>query len=336
VKIVVDLVAHGPALTALQKRSDVQIEWIARPEERARELDPEVIRGADALFCMFPPTNHQVMRNLKWIQIASTGYTQLFGLDLPDRGVKATNARGCFDVPIAEWNIAMMVNLARNCPQMHRNQQSHTWDRSAIFQNEIRGRTVGFWGYGGLARETARLAKHLGMTVHVLTRQGVKPRKDTYTVAGTGDPDGILPDRQFIAGEEQAFLQTLDFLIVALPLTKSTEGLIGLRELQALRPSAFVLNPARGPIIQEPALLQVLRENTIAGAAIDTHYRYPMPAEHPLWDFPNVIFTPHIAGSSLSPRFKERVWDIFATNVDRFLCGESLLNELTREQLAGE
>jgi phosphoglycerate dehydrogenase-like enzyme len=131
------------------------------------------------------------------------------------------------------------------------------------------------------------------------------------------------------------FLSALDFLVVALPLTKTTDGLIGERELRSLPRNAFVLNPARGPIIRQDALLSALREGWIAGAALDTHYQYPLPPEHPLWRFPNVILTPHISGSSLSPRFKERIWDIFAQNLARFGRGEPLLNELTPEQLAG-
>jgi phosphoglycerate dehydrogenase-like enzyme len=334
-KIVIDVAPHKPALAALQQRTDCQIECIAPPEERARELDLAKIADADALFCTFPPTNHAAMRQLQWIQIASTGYTQLYGLDLPARGVRATNARGCFDVPIGEWNIAMMVNLARDVRQMIRNQDTGTWDRSAIFQNEIRGQTVGLWGYGGIGRETARVARHLGMRVHVMTRNGVGPRRDVYTVPGTGDPDGTQPHRVFRAGEEREFLADLNFLIVALPLSKSTEGLIGERELQALPRHAYVLNPARGPIIQQDALLRALREKWIAGAALDTHYHYPTPPDHPLWRFPNVIFTPHISGSSLSPRFKERLWDIFSLNVERMMNGEPLLNELTATQLSG-
>jgi len=334
-KIVIDVAAHEPALAALKRRTDCHIECIAPPEEKARELDAAIIRDADALFCTFPPTNHAAMRNLKWIQIASTGYTQLHGLDLPARGVRATNARGCFDVPIGEWNIAMMVNLARDCRQMIRNQDAAVWDRSAIFQNEIRGLTVGLWGYGGIGRETARLAHHLGMRVHVMTRAGAGPRGAVFAEPGTGDPEGVLPSRVFRAGEEIEFLRELDFLVVALPLSKSTEGLIGERELQALPRRAFVLNPARGPIIQQEALLRALREKWIAGAALDTHYHYPMPPDHPLWRFPNVIFTPHISGSSLSPKFKERLWTIFSLNVERFARGEPLLNELTPAQLAG-
>src|SRR5206468_9551152 len=104
-------------------------------------------------------------------------------------------------------------------------------------------------GYGGIGRETARLARQFGMRVHVMTRSGVGPRRDVFTEPGTGDPDGVLPNRVFLAGEESDFLRDLDFLIVALPLTKTTEGLIGDRELQALPRRAFVLNPASGPII---------------------------------------------------------------------------------------
>lgn len=334
-KILVDVPVDPPALAALQQAGRHVFDCITPPVEAARPLEPERLRDADILFCSLPPTNFADLHGLKWIQLASTGYTQLFGLDLPSRGIRATNCRGCFDVPIAEWNLAMMVNLARDLRQMIRNQDAAVWDRSAVFQREIRGLTVGLWGYGGIGRETARLARQFGLRVHVLTRQGAGPRRNTYGVPGTGDPEGVLPDRVFRAGEELEFLGGLDFLVVALPLTKATEGLIGERELQALPRRAFVLNPARGPIIREEALLRALREKWIAGAALDTHYQYPMPPEHPLWLLPNVIFTPHISGSLLSPKFKPRLWEIFALNLARFERGEPLLNELTPGQLAG-
>ncbi|HRE08100.1 MAG TPA: D-2-hydroxyacid dehydrogenase [Opitutaceae bacterium] len=334
-KFLIDVPIEPSALAALQATGRHTFTVIDPPGEAVRPLDPALIRDADGLFCSLPPKNFAEMTAVRWVQLASTGYSQLFGLDLPARGIRATNCRGCFDVPIAEWCVAMMVNLARDARQMIRNQEAAIWDRSAQFQREIRGLTVGLWGYGGIGRETARLARQLGLKVHVLARSGVGPRGDVYTVPGTGDPDGTLPDRVFRAGEELAFLGSLDFLIVGLPLTKATDGLIGERELRALRPTAYVLNPARGPIIRQEALLQALREKWIAGAALDTHYHYPMPPDHPLWKFPNVIFTPHISGSSLSPRFKERLWDIFSINVGRIERGEPLLNELTPAQLAG-
>jgi phosphoglycerate dehydrogenase-like enzyme len=240
-----------------------------------------------------------------------------------------------FDVPVAEWNIAMIINLLRDLRGMIRNQDQGVWDRDNRFQRELRGLNVGCWGYGGIGRETARLAKALGMRVHVLTRNGVKPRIDAYRVPGTGDPEGTLPDRVFCMEQQEEFLHGLDFLILAMPLTKATEGLVRERELRALRPTAFVLNPARGPLINEPALIRALREGWIAGAALDTHFQYPMPPEHPLWRMPNVIMTPHISGSSGSPFYLQRIWDIFVQNIERLQRQEPLLNELTPEQLAG-
>ena len=334
-KLLIDVPVEPAALAALQASGRFEIDCVTPPAEVGRPLEAERLRGAEVLFCTFPPTNHPELSALKWIQLASTGYSQLYGLDLTARGIRATNCRGCFDVPIAEWNIAMMVNLARDCRQLIRNQEAAVWDRSATFQREIRGLTVGLWGYGGIGRETARLARQLGLRVHVLVRREAGPRGEVYAVPGTGDPEGVLPDRVFRAGEELEFLGGLDFLIVALPLTKVTEGLIGERELQALPRRAFVLNPARGPIIKEAALLRALREHWIAGAALDTHYHYPMPPDHPLWKMPNVIFTPHISGSSLSPNFKRRLWEIFTLNLERYTQGRPLLNELTPAQLAG-
>ena len=287
-----------------------------------------MIKDCNILFCTFPPENHKEMKHLKLIQIASAGYNQLIGLGLQQRGVKACNALGVFDVPIAEWNIAMMINLRRDLRAMIRNQESKHWDRSAWFQKEIRGCTVGIWGYGGIGRETARLAKLLGMKVHVMTRNGVNVRKDIYCIPGTGDIDGKLPDRIFTETEKEDFLKGLDFLIMAVPQTKTTTGVIGEAELKMLQPHAFILNPARGPLIQEQPFLQSLINGNIAGAAVDTHYYYPMPEDHPLWSLPNVIMTPHISGSSASNRFLERVWEIFIQNIERFSKGITLLNEI--------
>ncbi len=332
-KIVVDAVIHEPTLAALRQRGGSEFAIVDPPENHARELDPTMIRDATVLFCTMLPTNHALMQQLKWVHITSVGFTQLNGFNLPARGIRATNARGCFDVPIAEWNIGMMINLTRNLRTMIRNQEAAVWDRSGPFQKELRGATVGVWGYGGIGRETARLARQMGLRVHAFARNGAEANRNVYCVPGTGDPEGVLPHRVFKTGEELEFLRELDFLVLALPLSKSTEGMIGERELQALPRTAYVLNPARGPIIQEQALLRALREKWIAGAALDTHYYYPMPAEHPLWKFENVIMTPHISGSSLSQHFKPRIWEILALNLDRFARGEPLLNEIAGKEL---
>src|SRR6476646_1982592 len=338
-RILIDMPVHEERLRELQSMQGVVIDLLppqeVSPQARPAEVPPDVLSDVSLLFCTVPPSNFAAMGKVRWIQVSSAGYSQLFGLNLVERGIRASNARGCFDVPIAEWNVAMMVNVARDLRQMIRNQDAQVWDRGARFQSEIRGLTVGIWGYGGIGRETARLLRAMGMRVHVLSRNGVGKAENVYCLPGTGDPGGVFPDRVFLKGQQLEFLSGLDFLILAMPLTTSTEGIIGARELRALPSSAFVLNPSRGPLIQEAALLQALTEGWIAGAAIDTHYKYPLPPEHPLWRFPNVILTPHISGSGLSPHFLDRCWDIFTQNVRRVLAGQPLLNELTAAQLSG-
>ena len=228
------------------------------PAPSSRELPAELLRQQHILLCKVPPKNFDDLTSLELLQIATAGYDHLHHLKLGERPVRVCNARGIFDMAIAEWCLAMMVNLTRDLRGMIRNQEHGVWDRSDRFQYEVRGRTVGFWGYGGIGRETARLAKAFGLRVHAFARSGVKPRHDAYTPAGSGDPDGVLPDRVFTAGQELEFLATLDYLVLALPLTSHSRGMIGERELKALPKSAFVLNPARGPIIQEEALLAAL------------------------------------------------------------------------------
>lgn len=330
--ILIDMPVYQPMLQKLKALPGVNVRLVD-PQEKVRPLPAETIKDCDALFCTFPPENHGEMERLKFIQISSAGFKQLIGQGFPERNVKCSNALGVFDVPIAEWNVAMMVNLARDMRSLMHNQDNEVWDRSARFQREIRGSVVGIWGYGGIGRETARLVKNMGMRVHVLSRSGVKPRKDVYSVTGTGDAEGTLPDQVFLTHEKEAFLKGLDFLIIAMPQTNDNEGIIGEAELKLLKPSAYILNPARGPLINEQALIYALQNNTIAGAALDTHYYYPMPEGHPLWQLPNVIMTPHISGSSLSPGFLERAWDIFVQNIARIINHQPTLNALAPAEL---
>ena len=211
-KVLVDMRVDEEGLRKLRAKPGLRVEVIDSPvEDASRPLPAALLADAQVLFCTFPPSNLADLRALRLVQIASVGYTQLVGLGLPERGVRACNALGVFDVPIAEWNLAMMINLRRDLRGMIRNQEHGAWDRDIRFQREIRGLTVGFWGYGGIARETARLAKSLGMVVHVLVRAGLKSRADIYGVPLTGDPDGTLPDRVFTMEQKAEFLGGLYF-----------------------------------------------------------------------------------------------------------------------------
>jgi phosphoglycerate dehydrogenase-like enzyme len=326
--VLIDAVLPSECLDRLRALPQVSVRTLT-PELKARPLPAEMLRDTHILLCKLPPENFDDLRQLKLMQLSTVGYEHLRHLGLGERPICVCNARGVFDTAIAEWNLAMMINLTRNLQQMIRNQERSHWEKTPVFQQEIRGKTLGLWGYGGIGRDTARLAKAFGLTVHVMTRSGIKKRENTYVQPGSGDPEGVFPDRVFTLGQHEAFLRDLDFLILALPHTQQSTGLIGERELRLLPSRAFILNPARGPIVQEPALLQALREGWIAGGAFDTHFVYPLPPEHPLWQFPNVILTPHVSGADHSALFPSRIGELFCANVERFLAGETLLNELT-------
>jgi phosphoglycerate dehydrogenase-like enzyme len=302
------------------------------PQHRNWDLPRELLPGPEVLLCRLPPGNLDALGDLKLMQISTVGYEHLLHLHLADRPLRVCNARGIFDTAIAEWSLAMMISLTRDLRGQIRNQEQGRWERADRFQQEVRDRVLGLWGYGGIGRETARLAKAVGLTVHVMTRSGVRPRLNTYTLPGTSDSEGVLPDRVFVAGQEREFLSGLDFLVLALPHTRQSDGMVGEAQLRALPRTAFVLNPARGPIIQEQALLRALGESWIAGAALDTHFAYPLPPEHPLWRFPNVILTPHVSGADKSSAFPARIGDLFVQNVSRYLEGLPLLNELTVQE----
>lgn len=330
--ILVDIAVHQESLERLQALPGVKSVRVLQPHSKPRTVAPDLLREQHILLCKVPPLNFTDLADLELIQLTSVGYEHLRHLNLGESGIRVCNARGIFETAIAEWNLSMMINLARDLRGMIRNQDHGVWMRSSRFQQEVRGKVVGLWGYGGIGRDTARLAKAFGMTVHVMSRSPIGPRKNAYALPGTGDPDGKLPDRVFHHGLEEEFLEGLDFLILALPHAKNTTGLIGEKELRALPSHAFVLNPARGPIIDEQALLRALRESWIAGAALDTHYAYPLPADHPFWRFPNVILSPHVSGADQSDHFLGRMWDLFLQNAGRYLGGQPLLNELTREE----
>ena len=323
----------------LQKLRDIEgLEVLSSGQECPGDYEvPQEIAGEiDMLFCELLPRNFEQMKNVKLVQISSTGYSQLFDRGLVERGIHACNWRGEFDIPIEEWAIAMMINLNRDLKAMLRNQEYGIWDRAERFQTELRGKTLGLFGYGSLARELARLAKTMGMRICAYDRERADfTQRNYYGVEGTGDPQCLLPDAFYTPGQEREFFSGLDFVAVAMPLTKKTEGIVTEEYLRMLPEGAFLLNFARGPLVEENGLLNVLRDGHLGGAALDAHYQYPMPADHPLWRMPNVIMTPHISGSTKSTNFLPRIYDICAQNAVRFLNGEPLLNELTAFQLSG-
>lgn len=195
----------------------------------------------------------------------------------------------------------------------------------------------GILGYGAIGRQVARVCKALGMEVVAFTstpRDTPESRRDrAFNLPGTGDPEGQLPDR-WLHGKTRAdvdgFLaQDLDMLVVSLPLTRATEGLIGRAQLEILSAKkTFVVNIARGPIVDSGALVEALEAGKIRGAALDVTDPEPLPKDHPLWRAKNCFVTPHVSWQSKSQQ--DRCLGILAANVERLLKGEVLVNELKR------
>lgn len=306
-------------------------------EDEEQTMDPALMRGVDVYLCEYPAGNFDDFDSLKFMQISSAGYSQILGLPLVERGIRVANGLGNFDVPIAEWNIMMILMWHRHMLEMLQNQEDKSWDRDTRFQAELRGSRIGFYGYGGIARETTRLAKAMGLEVWVMTRDGsVRGRDNIYRVEETGDSEGQLCDRVFAASQKEEFLSQLDYFILSLPLVPATEGIIGQAELKMMKASSVLINPARAQLVPCDVLLHALQEGWIRGASFDVHYAYPLPADHPLWTQPNIILTPHISGSNASPYTCERLYEIFTNNLERLITGKPLLNELSKAQLNGQ
>jgi len=306
-----------------------RIDWL--PPDT--ELPAELIRERTVLLADFAPRNLSAMARLRWLQLGSAGYEQLTGLPLRRMGIRITNASGVNDVAIAEWCVAMLLAFERDVPEMLRLQAGRAWERREKFQSELRGRRVGIVGYGNIGRETARLCRALGMEVWAMSRGPIGPRPLRYALPGTGDAEGAIPSRRFGPDETAEFLPHLDYLILTAALNPGSHDLLGARELRLLPPRAVLLNPARAHLVDETALLRALRAGWIAGAALDSHYREPLSTDDPFWELRNVVITPHISGSGGSPHYQSRLWELFALDLERYLAGQPLLNEVSWSDL---
>jgi len=285
----------------------------------------EDVPDCRVLFTDGPPANVADLPSLEWIQLGSAGFRQLAGLGLPTR-VRVTNASGVNDIPIAEWCVLMMLSLTRDLPAQLADRAARRYERPPVYQAELRGRRVGIFGFGSIGREVARVCGALGLEVWALSRGG--PARPRFTAVD------VAPDRLFGPGDLREFLAGLDFLVLTAPLTDETQGRFGATELGWLPRHAMLLNPARAHLVDEAALLSALRAGTIAGAALDVHYREPLPPDDPFWTAPRTILTPHVSGSTGSTHFVSRLWALFAENVRRFTAGEPLLNEIARHEIA--
>jgi len=194
---------------------------------------------------------------------------------------------------------------------------------------EVRGATLGIIGYGSIGRELARIAKTaLGMTVLACKRDPARRTDDGYCLPGTGDPDGRMPDEWLAPSGLAALLERSDAVVMCAPLTRETRGMIGARELAAMKRDAYFINVGRGETVDEAALAAALAAGRLAGAAVDVFAQEPPAAGHPLYALNNVILSPHVSG--FLPSYDDKCVELFAENLRRYLAGDTLLNLVDR------
>lgn len=254
------------------------------------------------------------MPRLRWVHTFSIGVDHPGYRVIVDRGITFTNGAGTQAIPIAQYVLLMMLHHIKGMPAWERHQAARAWTRSP--SDELTGKTVGLLGVGGIGAEVARLAKMLRMEVI-----GLRRRPDPVEHV-----DQLLPPEE--AGELCA---RSDFLVICAPLTRATRGMIGAAELARMKPTAYLINVARGPLVQQRALIEALRAGRIAGAALDVTDVEPLPPDHELWSAPNVIITPHTSPSS--PLHIVRGTELFLDNLRRFANGEPLINVVDRDEV---
>jgi phosphoglycerate dehydrogenase-like enzyme len=269
---------------------------------------------------------------LRWVQLLSAGADHAVGHPGLDEQVILTTTSGMHAVNMGEYALALMLAWAHRLPALMDHQRRAEWpeERFELFSpQELRGTSVGIVGYGSIGREVGRLAHAFGMRVLALQRSA-DPIQHGYIPPGVGDPQGRIPERFYRPHELRTMLAECDYVVLAVPLTGATRNLIGADELRAMKPSAFLINVARGGVVDEPALIRALQRGWIGGAGLDVFAQEPLPADSPLWRMENVILTPHIAGNT--PHYNARALDVFAENLRRYLAGEPLLNQVDSER----
>lgn len=267
---------------------------------------------------------------LNWIQFHRAGNERM--LDAPILGnpnLVATSMSGASAPQVAEYVLEMLLAFGHHLPKVIDHQRGTIWpeDRGQRFSpQELNQSTVGIVGYGSIGREVARLLHAFGANV-LATKFDARHTIDTgYMVNDSGDPGGDLVHRLYPAQAVGSMLKESDFVVVCVPLTRGTSNLIAAKQLAVMKPTAFLVDVSRGGVINHDDLIAALQEENIAGAALDVFPEEPLPADSPLWGLPNVILTPHIAG--VSPHYNQRAVTLFVENLNRYLDGQLLLNQI--------
>lgn len=317
-------VAKQKALASLSPRVRLSL----HPEGALADIPADLMAKAEILLTNNELPDPGSAPALRWLQFSYAGVEFAIGHPLLEReGFRATSLSGAASPKIAEYALMTLLALAHKLPMMVRYQDKKIWppDRWTRFEPfELRGSTVGLLGYGSIARELARLLQPFGVEILATKHDLSHLSQDGYYAEGTGDPEGTYFTRLYPPQAVRSMLKLSDFVVVCLPLTDKTRNAIGEKELSAMKSTAYLVALGRGGQVEEGALLAALREKRIAGAVLDVFAEEPLPKESPLWEAPNLVITPHIAGTTA--RYTELVAELFLENLRRYLADEELLN----------
>jgi len=313
-----------------------RLKFIRKPVKTASEIPTDLWKTIDILYTVGVVPDPNSAPRLRWIQAHSAGVERLLAQPLlsTSEDITLTTTSGIHAPKIAEYTLGMMLAFMLKLPLLLRYQHKAEWPENQhdIFMaHELRGQTLGIVGYGSIGRETARLAKALGMEVLATKRDVKHPQQHgEYTIAETGDPEGTAADRLYPPEALHPMLAECDYVQITVPSSSATKKMFGEPEFAAMKKSAVLINIARGDVIDEAALIRALQGGTIAGAALDVFETEPLPAASPLWGMENVIISPHLAGNT--DHYNEAAAEVFAANLERFLAGDELLNIVERKR----
>jgi len=273
------------------------------------------LRDVDAVFTeeAIPDTLVQQMPSLKWLHVTRGGVNVYLTPSVKARPIQVTGSKGIHGTVFSEFALASIFMLAKKLPECMEAQREKKWQM--LQPVEVAGRTLGIVGLGTVGDELARKAKALGMRV-IATRRTATAKPDYVDELGTPD---FLP----------RLLAESDYVVLLLASVPSTFNIIGEKELRLLKPSAYFINLTGGRTVEEKLLVRALKEKWFAGAVLDAFERQPLPEDSELWNLPNVIITPRIAG--ITSEKWPPLLPIFRENLRRFIAGEPLCNVVNKE-----
>jgi len=296
---------------------DLSNEEVQRLKSVVSDLDVVVAPGeeqeikevvdADIFFGRIPRSVFIAGKKLKWVQVFGAGVETQFFSEMTQSDVILCNTSGAYNQTMADQAFALILGISRGVAMFERNRPKKIWGRTGMLR-QLGGQTLGIIGLGNIGSEIARRGKAFGMKVIAAD------------VRDMACPDFV--DQLCNLNNLDDVLKNADYMVLIVPLTDKTKGMIGAKEFSKMKPTAYFINVARGPLVDESALINALKTGVIAGAGLDVFAVEPLPQDSELWDMENVVMTPHIGG--LSPETRSVSFEIFFDNFKKFVKGEPL------------